>query len=29
MEQSQYDFFIDYYQDEDGILTAVVSVLRG
>ena len=28
-EQPYYDFFIDYYQDEDGVLTAVVPALPG
>ena len=29
MEQSYCDLFIDYYQDEDGIFTAVVPALPG
>ncbi|MBF8276235.1 MAG: hypothetical protein HW390_1308 [Candidatus Brocadiaceae bacterium] len=29
MEQSYYDFFIDYYQDEDGVFTATVPALPG
>ncbi len=29
MEQSYYDFFIDYYQDEDGVFTATVPAIPG
>lgn len=29
MEQSYCEFFINYYQDEDGVFTAVVPALPG
>ena len=29
MKQSYCEFFIDYYQDEDGVFTAVVPALPG